>query len=180
MKKTIIFIVMAMLCLFFRVVAQQNVIPTNHIITGSVTDEQGKPLPGATVKLKDKLVAVTTDADGKFAFNTDVIKGTLLISFIGYQPAEINFNQSASNLNIQLKINSGSLSEVQVIGYGTTTKRFNTGSVSSINAADIAKQPVTNVLSALEGRAAGVFVQTSSGLSRGKCHYSDPGAKQSS
>jgi hypothetical protein len=50
MKKIIIFIVMAMLCLSFRVVAQQNVIPTNHILTGSVTYEQGKPLPGATIK----------------------------------------------------------------------------------------------------------------------------------
>src|SRR5690606_1755378 len=57
--------------------------------------------------------------------------------------------------------------EVQVIGYGETTRRLNTGSVSSVSAKEIEKQPVTNVLSALSGRMPGVFVQTTNGLPGG-------------
>src|SRR5690606_33978367 len=59
------------------------------------------------------------------------------------------------------------IDEVQVIGYGQTTKRFNTGSVVSISAKEIGQQPVTNVLSALSGRMPGVFVQTTNGLPGG-------------
>jgi len=59
------------------------------------------------------------------------------------------------------------IDEVQVIGYGQTTRRFNTGSVVSISAKEIEQQPVTNVLSALSGRMPGVFVQTTNGLPGG-------------
>jgi TonB-linked SusC/RagA family outer membrane protein len=168
MKKTILFIVLATLCPFLKLSAQNNPQPPTSNIIGKVTDEQGQPLPGATIKLKGTNIIVITDQSGTFKMAPVPTTGLLVISFVGYQTAEINFNNDNRNpLAITLKADDNSLNEVQVIGYGTTTKRLNTGSVSSVSSADLEKQPVTNVLSALSGRAAGVFVQTSNGLPGG-------------
>ena len=168
MKKTILFIVLATLCLNFKAVAQINTPLQTQQVQGKVTDEQGKPLPGATVKIKNGNVLGSTDMEGKFVLNNVPLKGALSISFIGFQTSEIPIPINTSNeIIIQLKADANSLNEVQVIGYGTTTKRLNTGSVSTVSAIDLEKQPVTNVLSALEGRAPGVFVQQTNGLPGG-------------
>jgi TonB-linked SusC/RagA family outer membrane protein len=137
-------------------------------IKGKVTDEQGQPLPGATVKLKQSNNGVITDKDGNFAITNIPITGVLIISYVGYQTVEISYDSKQNEpLIIQLKADANSLNAVQVIGYGTTTKRLNTGSVSTISAKEIEQQPVTNVLSALSGRMPGVFVQTTNGLPGG-------------
>lgn len=139
-----------------------------HTIAGIVTDNNGKTLSGATVQIKENKVVTFTDKEGRFKLKIATNKGILIVSFISFKTVEIPFNStSQSSLNIVLEDNTGSLEEVQVIGYGQTTKKLNTGSISSISAAQIEKQPVTNVLSALSGRMAGVFVQTSNGLPGG-------------
>ncbi len=167
MKKTILYIVLATLCPFFRVSAQDNIL-LNQSISGKVTDEQGKQLPGATVKLKLGKNGAVTDKDGDFVLSHVPNTGILVVSFIGYQSSEVPYNSDQNKpLTIQLKADANSLNEVQVIGYGTTTRRLNTGSVSTISAKEIEDQPVTNVLSALSGQAAGVFVQTTNGLPGG-------------
>jgi TonB-linked SusC/RagA family outer membrane protein len=168
MKKTILIIVLAVLCSFFKATAQTNGQPPTINITGKVTDEQDKPLPGATVKLKQSTNGVITDKDGNFTVTHVPIKGVLVFTFVGYQSSEYSYNNNPSQpLTIQLKADANSLNEVQVIGYGTTTKRLNTGSVSTVTAKEIEEQPVTNVLSAVEGRAPGVFVQETNGLPGG-------------
>ncbi|MDP9079032.1 MAG: SusC/RagA family TonB-linked outer membrane protein [Bacteroidota bacterium] len=168
MKKTILFIVLAALCLNFTAVAQINTPPKNQQVHGKVTDEQGKPLAGATVKLKSGNLATSTDNDGKFDLRNLPLKGILMVSFISFQSVEFPIPLNSSNeIIIQLKADGNSLNEVQVIGYGTTTKRLNTGSVSIVSAIDLEKQPVTNVLSALSGRMPGVLVQTTNGLPGG-------------
>ena len=139
-----------------------------YTIAGTVTDSNGKALPGATVKIKENNAVIFTDSEGRFNLKTIASKGILVVSFISFNTVEMPFNSiSQSSLNIVLEDNSGSLDEVQVIGYGQTTRKLNTGSISSISAAQIEKQPVTNVLSALSGRMAGVFVQTTNGLPGG-------------
>jgi TonB-dependent SusC/RagA subfamily outer membrane receptor len=168
MKKTILFIVLAVLCLNFKAPAQNNVQPPTNYIKGKVTDEQGKPLSGATVKILDENAISITDKNGYFSINNTQLKAILTISFIGYQTTNVPwFKERNVELLIQLKADANSLNEVQVIGYGTTTKRLNTGNVSTISSADIEKQPITNVLSAIEGRAPGVFVQQTNGLPGG-------------
>jgi TonB-dependent SusC/RagA subfamily outer membrane receptor len=138
------------------------------IITGKVTDTSGAPLQGATVKIKSFSIGVVTNATGDFAIENGPESGILIISYVGYQTLEIAYDSKQNEpLIIQLKADANSLSAVQVIGYGTTTKRLNTGSVSTITTEDIEKQPVTNILSALEGRMPGVFVQTTNGLPGG-------------
>ncbi|MFA6084789.1 SusC/RagA family TonB-linked outer membrane protein [Mucilaginibacter sp.] len=168
MKKTILFIVLATLCFFFKSSAQNNSGPPIINIIGKVIDEQGTPLPGATVKIQNESRISITGKDGKFTFTNAPRKGVVSVSFIGFQTANIPLPLNFDNeFIIQLKADANSLNEVQVIGYGTTTKRLNTGSVSTITATDIEKQPVTNILSALSGRAAGVNVQTTNGLPGG-------------
>jgi TonB-linked SusC/RagA family outer membrane protein len=168
MKKTILFIVLATLCLNFKVVAQINTIPKTQQVQGKVTDEQGKPLPGATVKIKNGNMVAFTDKEGKFRFSDVPFKGVLTVSFIGFQSVDFLVpTNSTSDIIILLKADANTLNEVQVIGYGKTTKRLNTGSVSTVSSKDIEDQPVTNLLSALSGRAAGVSVQTTNGLPGG-------------
>ncbi|HEY0177385.1 MAG TPA: TonB-dependent receptor plug domain-containing protein, partial [Pedobacter sp.] len=65
---------------------------------------------------------------------------------------------------ITLLVAAGQLDQVEAIGYGTTTKRLNTGNVSTVSAEVIANQPVTNVMQALEGRVPGMFVKQQNGL----------------
>jgi TonB-linked SusC/RagA family outer membrane protein len=168
MKKTILIIVLALLCLNFEASAQNNAQPTSKNITGKVIDDQGQPLPGATVKVVNSPAITITDNAGNFTLNRISETGTLAITFIGYLSVTIPISANTNvPLTIILRADANSLNEVQVIGYGTTTKRLNTGSVSTINATDIQKQPVTNALSALSGRIAGVFVQTTNGLPGG-------------
>ena len=157
-----------MLCLNFEASAQNNAQQTSKNITGKVIDEQGQPLPGATVKVINSPTITITDNAGNFTLNRISETGTLAITFIGYLSVTIPISANTNvPLTIILRADANSLNEVQVIGYGTTTKRLNTGSISTINATDIQKQPVTNALSALSGKAAGVFVQTTNGLPGG-------------
>jgi hypothetical protein len=167
MKKKIIYILLAALCLFFGAMGQNITINSTQILSGTVTDPAGVPLPGATVKVAGSIHFATTDKDGRFMFtNLSSSSGILTVTFIGYQPIETKFSLPA-NLIIVLKAVLNPLNEVQIVGYGTTTKRLNTGSTSTVTADDIEKQPVTNPLAALQGQAPGVLVQTQNGLPGG-------------
>lgn len=137
-------------------------------IKGKVTDSNGGTLPGATVKLKESSTIVITDQNGDFEISPLKTTGILIVSFVGYQTIEVPFNTNISErLIIILKADANSLNEVQVIGYGTTTKRFNTGNTSTIKSSQIENQPVSNLLAAIQGQAPGVFVQTQNGLPGG-------------
>jgi TonB-linked SusC/RagA family outer membrane protein len=168
MKKSILLSVMALLCLFFKASAQSSPNTNPDEISGFVMDELTHPLPGATIKSSKIHLATVTDSKGVFKFKNVNFPDTLLVSFVGYETAKIIVaKKHQGNLSISLKPDRGSLNEIQIIGYGKTTKRLNTGSVSTITAKEIEDQPVTNILSALSGRAAGVSVQTSNGLPGG-------------
>jgi TonB-linked SusC/RagA family outer membrane protein len=139
-----------------------------QVISGKITDEQGNPLPGATVKVRGTDLAAVSGSDGSFSFNSSVINPVLLVSFIGYDVKEYVIS-SRDSYPIQITLNPqiNSLNQVQVIGYGTTTKRFNTGSTGTVSEKEIENQPVTNPLAALQGKVSGVLVQTQNGLPGG-------------
>jgi TonB-linked SusC/RagA family outer membrane protein len=134
-------------------------------VTGKVTDETGKPIAGATIKVKGTSVMTNSNAEGIFVLENVSEDAMIEISYVGYQTKDVNVKKDLGT--IALKIDIGKLDEVQVIGYGVTTQRLSTGSVSRISAKEIEQQPVTNVLSALSGRMPGVFVQTTNGLPGG-------------
>ena len=134
-------------------------------IHGRVMDTAGNPLVGATVAVKGTSMIVSTNADGDFTLTGTDEHATLVISYVGYITVELKLAaKNTYRLNIALRHNNNPLDEVQIIGYGTNTKRFSVGSIATVNADIIEKQPVTNVLLALEGQAPGLAVTATSGV----------------
>ncbi|MEO9020776.1 MAG: SusC/RagA family TonB-linked outer membrane protein [Ginsengibacter sp.] len=132
-------------------------------INGIVTDGSGKPLSGATVTVKGTSNGTSTGADGGFILNNVSTGATLIVSFVGYQTKFIQV-QNQTKLTIALELEINRLDETVIIGYGTTSKRYNTGSVSSVTSDVIEKQPVNDPISALQGRVSGLMITSSSGM----------------
>lgn len=148
--------VFVMLLCIIKAYAQQTV-----KVTGTVTDAgNGKPLPGVSVKVKNGTDGVATDANGNFAL-TVKDKATLVFSFVGYTPAEKMV--SGDKLNVQLEATQGSLGEVVVVGYGTSSKTNLASSTSTVSAKDFKDAVVNTLDQALQGRASGVEVTSVSG-----------------
>jgi len=139
----------------------------NTLVSGKVVDEHGLPLPGVTIKVKGMSFAWTTDKYGMFNALVITPNAVLQFSFIGYITKEIEVKDIKSPLIVEMKESVGSLDEVQVLAYGHTTRRFQTGSVVQIDAAEIEKNPVPNVLQALQGHLPGTFIQQNTGLPGG-------------
>jgi TonB-linked SusC/RagA family outer membrane protein len=134
----------------------------NMTISGEVKDEKGNPLPGVSIKVKGGNLSTSTAGNGRFTLQ--VASNDVLVSFsyLGYATQEIRVKED-SNLSVTLVPEAGTLDAVVVIGYGTTTKRNNTGAVSSITSKDIANQPISDPLAALQGRVAGLDITGTSG-----------------
>ncbi|RZM30396.1 MAG: TonB-dependent receptor [Pedobacter sp.] len=133
-------------------------------ITGVIRSTEGETLPGVNVKVKGSNNGTITDGSGSFSI--DAKAGDVLsLSYIGFLTKEVTVGQTANLGNIQLATDNVTLQEVAVvsIGYGTTTKRDLTGAVSSVRAADIKQGSLATFDQALQGRAAGVVVNTNSG-----------------
>ena len=130
-------------------------------ITGVVTDQTGETVIGANVSVKGTTTGTITNIDGEFSLDVPE-DGILQISYIGYTPQELSIgNQSV--FNIILSEDTQALDEVIVVGYGVQRKSDVTGSVTSVSKDRLGKLPVTNVLQAVQGAAAGVTItQTSS------------------
>ncbi|SCC48855.1 TonB-linked outer membrane protein, SusC/RagA family [Chitinophaga costaii] len=135
------------------------------VFIGRIIDEAGNPLPGVTVKIKYTNYGAVTNKDGQFTLLVpDKDNNTLVITFIGYTSQEVSTSTLKSPLIITLKENVSSLDEVQILAYGQTSKRLLTGNITTITAKEIGNNPVTNVLSAIEGRVPGLYITQNSGL----------------
>lgn len=127
-------------------------------VTGTVVSNTGDPVVGATVVVKNSKTVTTTDVSGKFSIKAPA-NGVLVITSVGYDKAEKNIDNQ-SNIDFQLQIVSGQLNEVVVIGYGTQRKKDLTGSVSNVNIAETRKYATSDITQLLQGRAAGVAVNS--------------------
>lgn len=133
-------------------------------IKGKITNaETGDELPGASISVKGTTRGTVADSKGEYSLTITDANTVLVVSFVGHESQELLVG-SRTTIDVRLKSDTKSLNEVVVIGYGTTTKRLNTGTVSSITASEISKQPVANVLAALPGRIAGTLVAQNNGL----------------
>ena len=131
-------------------------------VKGQVTDKNGEGVIGATVKVKDAQTGTVTDFDGNFTLSVQKA-GTLVVSYIGYLTKEVAFTPGQT-LNITIEEDATALDEVVVVGYGVQKKSDVTGSVTSINKDRLSKLPVTNVLQAVQGAAAGVTISQGSSI----------------
>ncbi len=138
-------------------------------ISGTVTDETGAPLPGASVVVKGTTTGTTTDIEGKFVIEVgDRADVTLEISYVGFYTKEVSVN-GQSSLVIQLESDVSQLNEVVVVGYGTQKRSDVTGSVASVSSENFNQGVVVNPGELILGKLAGVNIAPNSG---------EPGAAQ--
>lgn len=135
----------------------------NRTITGTVTSkEDGLPLPGVSVKVKGTNIGASTGANGRFSLSVPASATALEFSSLGFTAQTVNIG-SGSVVNASLVADSKALTEVIVTGYSVQQKREVTGSISQIKGDAFQDQPIQSFDKALQGRAAGVQVNSTSG-----------------
>lgn len=144
----------------------QNLTSPPLDIHGKVVDENGKPVAGVTITVKGTKKETITNENGEFSFTGVESNALITFSSINMEPFTINVS-GRSEILAKLKTKTSELDEVQIVAYGQTTKRFQTGNVTTIKATDIEKQPVSNPLLALQGRVPGLFITQTNGLPGG-------------
>ncbi len=142
---------------------QQVPLVPQDTIRGVVRDSSGAPLQGASVFIKGTKKGTRTDLKGSFSLRRSQQMAILVISYTGYQDREVAVSGDAY-LSIFLQRSEDPLDATVVQAYGTTSRRFSVGSISTVTAETIEKQPVTNVLLALAGQAPGLAITATSGV----------------
>lgn len=131
-------------------------------ITGTIKDNNGDPVIGASIQIKNTGIGTITDYNGQFSLSNVPENGILIISYIGYDTEEIPVNKK-KNLQIVMKENTKQLEEIVVVAYGTAKKSSFTGSAEVVKQDRIEKRVVADVSKALEGTVAGVQSTSGSG-----------------
>ena len=144
-----------LLCLFPMGALAQNV------VKGTVNDEAGEPIIGATVKVSGSNAGSITDFDGKFSVQA-ASNATLEISYVGYVSQKVKV-AGKTDITVVLKEDAQMLNDVVVIGYGTMKKSDISGSVATINKEQMERKVPVNIAQALQGAAAGVMVTNQDG-----------------
>ncbi len=152
-------------------------------VTGVVKDTKtGETLPGVNISIKGTNTGAITDIDGKFLINVPYSEATLVFSYIGFQPQQIEL-KGRTNLLVNLMEDTQALEEVVVVGYARQKRESITGSVATITTKDLVQSPTANINNALAGRLPGLIVNQFGGgepgvdkaelLIRGKSTYGD-------
>ena len=132
-------------------------------ITGVVKNADGKPIPNASVSVKNSKNGTVTNADGAFSLGVDAKVNNINISSVGMISQEI-FLKNSSTFSISLVAENKAMQEVVVVGYGTQSNRTRIQAASVIKADEFANMPILSPSQALQGHAAGVNMVNSSGL----------------
>jgi len=133
------------------------------VVTGTVTDTNGIPLPGVAIVIKGTTTGTITNFDGEFSL-TDVSEDAILqFSFVGMKPAEIQLT-GQTVINITLEEETIGLEEVVAVGYGVQKKATLTGAIASVDADKIVQRPAANTSELLQGQLAGLVTRQTSGL----------------
>ncbi|MEC8831093.1 MAG: carboxypeptidase-like regulatory domain-containing protein, partial [Bacteroidota bacterium] len=139
--------------MFQAVLFAQN----NITISGTVMDDQGQPLPGASVVLQGTTTGIQTDFDGNYRLENVPGDGTLVFSYVGFTTQTIPIN-NRTTIDLTMLEDTQSLDEVVVVGYGTQKKADLTGSIVTVDAEQIEKTPSANPVQSLQGKVAGVQI----------------------
>ncbi|RRO26151.1 SusC/RagA family TonB-linked outer membrane protein [Flavobacteriaceae bacterium 14752] len=130
-----------------------------NTVSGTVVDSQNMPIPGVNILIENTQRGTTTDFDGKYTI--EINNGEVLVySYLGFKTQKVSYT-GQSEINVKLKPDADQLEEVVLIGYGTSTKKDLTGSVTSISQEDFTKGNIITPENLINGRVAGVTVKTS-------------------
>ncbi len=135
----------------------------DRTLTGKVTDREGEPLTGATVRIKGTSIGTITDIDGNFRLIVPNEATTLAVTFIGFLSAEIEIADQIS-FQIALEEDLQALGEVVVVGYGTQKQANVSSALGSLDPGDIQEQPILSFDRAMSGKLPGVRVLQNSGM----------------
>jgi len=151
------------LLVLFSLVIVSATMAQDRVVSGKVTSaEDGSSMPGVNVVLKGTTAGTVTDTDGKYSLSVPVSGSTLVFSFIGLKTMEIAVGER-SVVDVQLEADSKQLSEVVVVGYGSQIRQDLTGNIASVKGEVLSSMPVASFDQALQGQAAGVFVEAGNG-----------------
>lgn len=131
-------------------------------ISGKVTDANGAPLAGVSVMVKGSKTGTVTTAEGTYSISVPGNTSALVFSSLGFESSELEAKSSVLNVTLAAEA-SKNLDEVVVVGFGTKIKKDVTGNIARVKGAEIANTPVPQFTQALQGRAAGVFVEANNG-----------------
>ena len=126
-------------------------------VTGNITDEAGQPLIGVSVTIKGSTNAVSTDNNGNYKINVPDNSAVLVFRYIGFITQETAVN-GRTVINVKLAVDSRSLNEVVVVGYGSQKRAEVTGAISSVSGSTLTSLPTASIDEALQGRVAGLSV----------------------
>lgn len=129
---------------------------TNRI-SGKITDSTGSPIPGVTVVVKGTTNGTMTNADGVYSLSNVPTSGIISFSFVGMKTEEVSVGNKTV-INVTLTEETIGLEEVVAVGYGTVKKSDVTGAVTRITEETLKERPVSNVLQAMQGKAAGIDI----------------------
>lgn len=155
---------MRLFCMVFLVffVTVSSVAQNVRRVTGTVTDDKGETLIGATVKERTHGAGTVTDLDGRFSLDVDGRVSELQISYVGYKTKTVKIS-SGGPLAVTLESDEHILQEAVVIGYGVQRKSDLTGSVSSVNSKDFNQGVVNSPEALVNGKVSGVQIISSGG-----------------
>ena len=148
--------VLILFTLFALVVNAQNT------VKGVVTAKDGSPIAGVTVSVKGTKIGTQTTSDGSFTITVPKSSNTLVLTAVGYARQEVPV-RGQSLLSISLETSTSTLTDVVVIGYGTTRKKDLTGSISVVSEKDFQKGVISTPEQMIAGKIAGVSIISNSG-----------------
>ncbi|MDO1445358.1 TonB-dependent receptor [Rhodocytophaga aerolata] len=155
-------VILIFLVLLMSVMYSSRLQAQDRTVSGRVTSaDDGTALPGVNVSVKGTTSGTATNAEGDYTLSVPS-DATLVFSFIGLTSQEVPVG-NRSVINVQMASDIKSLNEVVVIGYGSQQKKDLTGNIASVSGASIANIPVSSVEESLQGRAAGVYINSGSG-----------------
>ncbi|MGN6616372.1 MAG: SusC/RagA family TonB-linked outer membrane protein [Ilyomonas sp.] len=129
----------------------------NKTITGTVLDDKGQPIPGASILVTGSKTGTSANPDGTFSLSVPSSATSLQISSVGYTTQTVNISNT-STVSVSLVPQAGSLNEVVVTGYGTARKKDVTGAVAAVSAKDFNQGVVTNPIQQIQGKVAGLVI----------------------
>ena len=151
-----------MLCFGFFLLSMQ-VMAQTRIVSGKISDTQGKAIPGASIVVKGTTNGTLSANDGSFTLSVPENATSLLVSNIGMGEKEISLTDASSYNIILTTVTKNDLQEVVVVGYGTQRRANVTASISTVKAAEIENKPFTSVDQMLQGKVAGLQAPLSTG-----------------